>query len=61
MRLRKNRNPEAPIRSDGNVSNLRVRVSAPKMLRASELKKNNAVPIDFLDGYAAEIIQAASS
>src|SRR5687767_2669280 len=46
----KNRNPDAPIRSDGNVSNLLVSASAPKMPRARKLTKNHGAPIDGLRG-----------
>jgi hypothetical protein len=41
----KNKKLDAPICSDGKVSNLLVRASAPKIPTARKLKKNDAVSI----------------
>jgi hypothetical protein len=57
----KNKNPDAPIRSDGNVSNLPVSASAPKMPTARKLKKNHAAPIGTPDSAAFYLQTAISS
>src|ERR1700719_4586843 len=51
----KNKNPDAPIRSDGNVSNRPVSASAPKMPTARKLKKNHAAPIGTPDSAAFSV------